>query len=159
MWLKNASVIKKLNISNPSAVQSDPDVKEFIDQTSAALGKKGRFVVKLSGIPNENSVLVEGKRKKLCNQKLEEFMRLLVQKGYMRCQHVYEAIQDEDYGETTYRSDGGGVAHFIVTLYGCRICHDLKKEYQGDFTGDPSEYLEITRSDELEAEIYWERNK
>ena len=58
MWLKNACVIKKIRIDDPASVNSDPDVAAFIEKASEALGKKGRFVIKLSGIPQENSTLL-----------------------------------------------------------------------------------------------------
>jgi hypothetical protein len=154
MWLKNTSVVKRLTINNVSGVQSDPDIAEFIGKAPDKLGKKGRFIIKLSGIPQENRVLAEGKNKKVCNRCIDEFMKLLIRKGYMECEHVWERLREEDYGEMTYRSDGGGAAHFIVTLYGCRLCGALKKEYQGDFTGDPGEYLEITQEDRLFADHF-----
>lgn len=138
-------------IDDPASVKSDLDVAAFIEMAPEALGKKGRFVVKLSGIPQENSVLAEGKSKKACNQCIEEFERMLIKKGYMECEHAWERLSEEDFGEMDYRSDGGGVAHFIVTLYRCRICDDLKKEWQGDFCGDPQEYLKITESDRMMA--------
>ena len=63
MWLMNACVIKKIPINNAAAVGSDPNVAGFIEKATQTLGKKGRFVIKLSGIPQENSVLAEGKTK------------------------------------------------------------------------------------------------
>ena len=71
MWLKNACVIKKIPINNAAAAGSDPNVAEFIEKATQTLGKKGRFVIKLSGIPQENSVLVEGKSERLCNHCIE----------------------------------------------------------------------------------------
>ena len=65
MWPKNACVIKKIPINNAAAVKSDRDVAAFIETAPESLGKKGRFVIKLSGIPWENSVLVERKSKRL----------------------------------------------------------------------------------------------
>lgn len=73
MWLKNACVIKKIPINNAAAAGSDPNVAEFIEKATQTLGKKGRFVIKLSGIPQENSVLAEGKSERLCNHCIEEF--------------------------------------------------------------------------------------
>lgn len=107
MWPKNACVIKKIPINNPSAVGSDSDVSEFIEKATAALGKKGRFVIKLSGIPQENSVLAEGKSKRLCNHCIEEFEKLLINKGYMDHEHVWEILQETDYEEMDYNSYGG----------------------------------------------------
>ncbi len=152
MWPRNACVIKKLPIHSADLVRNDPDVAEFIGKAAEKLGRKGRFVLKLSGIPQENSVLAEGKSRKLCHQCIEEFERLLIKKGYMECEHIWERLREEDHGEMDYRSDGGGVSHFIVTLYGCRLCGDLKKEWQGDFCGDPGEYLDITAEDIAFAE-------
>ena len=157
MWPKNACVIKKIPINNAAAVGSDPDVAGVIEKAAQTLGKKGRFVIKLSGIPQENSVLAEGKSKGLCNRCIEEFEKLLIKKGYMDHEHVWEALQETaaletDYGEMDYSSFGGGVEHFVVTLYRCRLCGALHKECRGDFCGDPQEYLEITDYDIVIAE-------
>lgn len=159
MWPWNACVIRKLTIHNTDQFRNDPEINAFIEKAPQELGKKGKFVVKLSGIPTENRVLAEGKNKALCNRCIEDFIRLCIKKGYMECMHVWEPLIEEDYGEMDYRSDGGGVSRFIVTLYGCPICGDLKKEYQGDFCGDPSEYLEITSSDRLTAELAFEKRR
>ena len=48
MWLKNACVIKKIPINNAAAVGSDPNVAGFIEKATQTLGKKGRFVIKVS---------------------------------------------------------------------------------------------------------------
>ena len=122
MWLMNACVIKKIPINNAAAVGSDPNVAGFIEKATQTLGKKGRFVIKLSGIPQENSVLAEGKSERLCNHCIEEFEKLLIRKGYMDHEHVWETLQETDYGEMDYNSYGGGVEHFVVTLYRCRLC-------------------------------------
>ena len=152
MWLKNACVIKKIPINNAAAAGSDPNVAEFIEKATQTLGKKGRFVIKLSGIPQENSVLAEGKSERLCNHCIEEFEKLLIKKGYMDHEHVWETLQETDYGEMDYNSYGGGVEHFVVTLYRCRLCGALHKECRGDSCGDPEEYLEITDTDIAIAE-------
>ncbi len=149
MWPKNACVIKKIPTSNPASVGSDPDIARFIEKATETLGKKGRFVIKLSGIPQENSVLAEGKSKKHCNQCIEEFEKLLIKKGYIDHEHTWEALQETDYGEMDYNSYGGGVEHFVVTLYRCRLCGLLRKECRGDLCGDPEEYLEITDNDTM----------
>ena len=81
MRLKNACVIKKVSINNAASIGSDPDVARFIEEAPKILGKKGRFVVKLSGIPQENSILAEGKSTKLCNRYIEEFEKLLIKKA------------------------------------------------------------------------------
>ena len=65
----------------------------------------------------------------------------------MECKHEWKMIEEIDYGEMDYSSYGGGVEHFIVTLYRCSICGLLKKEARGDFNGDPSEFLEISEDD------------
>ena len=152
MWLKNACVIKKIPINNAAAAGSDPNVAGFIEKATQTLGKKGRFVIKLSGIPQENSVLAEGKSERLCNHCIEEFEKLLIKKGYLDHEHVWEILQETDYGEMDYNSYGGGVEHFVVTLYRCRLCGALHKECRGDFCGDPREYLEITDTDIAIAE-------
>lgn len=154
MWLKTACVIEKIPINDIASYKSDPDVAAFVERAAEDLGEKGRFIVKFSGIPQENSVLAEGKSKKSCRRCIEKFKMLLIQKGYMKCGHIWERLSEEDYGEMDYRSDGGGVSHFIVTLYCCRLCGDLKKEWQGDFCGDPQEYLEITEA-ERTAAMQW----
>ncbi len=152
MWPKNACVIKKIPINDPVSVKSDPDIARFIEKTGEVLGKKGRFVVKLSGIPQENSVLVEGKSKRLCDRCIEEFEKFLIRKGYMDHEHIWETLQETDYGEMDYNSYGGGVERFVVTLYRCRLCGVLHKECRGDFNGDPGEFLEITENDIAIAE-------
>ena len=65
----------------------------------------------------------------------------------MECIHEWEVVNETDYGEMDYSSYGGGVEHFVVTLYRCKLCGDIKKESRGDFNGDPSEFLEITEDD------------
>lgn len=149
MWPKNTCVIEKIRISDGVSARSDPDVAEFVEKTTESLGRKGRFVIKFSGIPQENSVLVEGKNRKACNQCIEDLKRLLIRKNYMECEHVWERVSEEDYGEMDYRSDGRGVEHFVVTLYRCRLCGNLHKECRGDYCGDSQEYLEITDADLL----------
>ena len=152
MWPKNACVIKKVPINNAAEVRSDPDVAVFVDKATEALGRKGRFVIKLSGIPQENSVLSEGRNKKLCKRYIEEFEKLLIKKGYMDHEHIWETVRETDCGEMDYSSYGGGVEHFIVTLYRCRLCGALHKEYRGDFCGNPEGYLKITDDDRAEAD-------
>lgn len=68
--------------------------------------------------------------------------------------HSWEAIRSEDFGEMDYSSYGGGVEHFVVTLYMCEDCGALKKEYTGDICGDPSEYLKITADDIAYADSF-----
>ena len=82
MWPKNACVVRKLMIHNVDSVRRDPDVAEFIAKAGEKLGGKGRFVIRLSGIPQENSVLAEGKNKRVCVQCITDFERLLAGKGY-----------------------------------------------------------------------------
>lgn len=107
MGLKNACVIKKIPINKPDSVTSDPDVLRIIEMAAEALGKKGRFVIKLSEIPQENSVLAEGKSRKLCDQWIFEFEKLLVTKDYMDHKHIWEILEETDYGEMDYNSCGG----------------------------------------------------
>ncbi len=152
MRTRNACVIEKIKISDVASTKSDPDIAEFAVKAAEGLGKKGRFIIKFSGISQENSVLVEGKNRRMCNQYVEDFKRLLIRKNYMECGHVWERLNEEDYGEMDYRSDGGGVEHFVVTLYRCRMCGVLHKECRGDYSGDPQEYLEITDADRIMAE-------
>lgn len=147
MWSKNACIIKKLPIHDVDSVRKDSDIITFIETAPDKLGKKGRFMIRISGIPQENSILVEGSSKRLCHRCIEEFEKLLIKKGYMDHDHVWDALQETDYGEMDYSSYGGGVEHFVVTLYRCRLCGALHKECRGDFNGDPGEYLEITDND------------
>lgn len=152
MLRKNACIIRKLVIHDTDSIRTDPDIAAFLETARSTLGRNGRFVIRLSGIPQENSVLAEGNNKKNCTQCMEDFERLLVRKGYTECEHAWEPLHEEDYGEMDYRSDSGGVSRLIVTLYHCRICGSLKKEWQGDFCGDPQEYLQITEADRLLAD-------
>lgn len=46
-----------------------------------------------------------------------------------------------------YDSAGRAVDDFVVTLYRCRNCGQLKKEGRGDFCGDPHELTDITEED------------
>ena len=152
MWFRNASVIKKISIKNADSVRNDPEIKKFIEDAGEKLGRKGRLVLRLSGIPEENSVLAEGKSRKLCSQCIEELEKLLVRKGYMDHEHIWEVLKETDYGEMDYNSCGGGVERFVVTLYRCRLCNALHKECRGDLMGDPEEYLVITDDDIAAAE-------
>lgn len=70
----------------------------------------------------------------------------------MEHEHNWEVINETDYGEMDYSSYGGGVEPFVVTLYRCSACGAIKKECRGDFSGDPSEYLEITDGERKLAE-------
>ena len=141
MWFKNTCVIKKIVINDADSLRSDPDVLKHIEKATEQLGNKGRFVIRLSGIPYENSVLVEGRNKKICNKFITDFEKLLIDKGYMECEHDWVKIDETDYGEMDYSTYGGSVDHFIVSTYQCRICGELRKESTGDCNGDPGEYL------------------
>ena len=142
-----ACIIKGVPIRNVTAVRDDPDVSGFISKAGGELGEKGRFVLRFSEIPEKSQVLVEAPREALCKKYLADFEKLLLRKGYMECRHEWEAIQETDYGEMDYNSYGGGVEHFVVTLYRCSRCGALDKKYRGDFCGDPDEYLELTDGD------------
>ncbi len=83
MLLKNACVIKKISIHDVDSVKNDPDIIMFLEAAPDRLGKNGRFMIRLSGIPQENSVLAEGKSKRRCSRCVEEFEKLLIKKGYM----------------------------------------------------------------------------
>ena len=63
------------------------------------------------------------------------------------CVHNWTLAREEDFGEMDYSSYGGGVEHFVVSLYYCPNCEALKKEYRGDFNGNPSEYLNVSEDD------------
>ena len=126
MWPKNACVIRKMAVSNADVLRGDPEVAAFLEAAPGRLGKRGRFILRLSGIPWENSVLAEGKSKKACEQCIDEFERLLIRRGYMQCEHRWEVIRETDFGEMDYSSYGGGVEHFIVTLFRCRLCGALR---------------------------------
>ena len=85
MWPWNACVIQKIPIHKPDLLRNDPDVAAYLASAGERLGRKGRFVLRLSGIPRENSVLAEGKNKRVCRQCITDFQRLLIQKGYGGC--------------------------------------------------------------------------
>ncbi len=156
MWFKYASIVKKLTIHHVDAVRKDPDFVKFIETAPDKLGKKGKFVIRFSGIPQENLVLAEGKNRKLCMQCIAEFEKLLIKKGYMEHEHIWEVLEETDYGEQDYNSYGGGVEPFVVTLYQCRLCGALHKEYRGDFCGDPEEFL---KAEEGETGLTEQSNK
>ena len=82
MRQKNACVIRRLPIRDTSAVRSDPEVAGFLEEAAEALGETGRFVLKLSGIPQENRVLAEGESEEACIRWTEDFIWLLRKKGY-----------------------------------------------------------------------------
>ena len=157
MWPKYASIVKKLVILDTDGVRNDPDVAAFLEKAGERLGRKGKFVLKLSGIPQENSVLAEGRSKKICDRVILEFERLLLKKGYMECEHDWVDIREEDLGEMDYRSDGGPVDRFVVTLSCCRICGFFTKEGRGDCCGDTEEYTEITDDDCEYARAWFEK--
>lgn len=83
MWPKNACIIKKLPINDADSIRKDPDIAMFIETAADRLGRKGRFIIRLSGIPQENSILAEGKSKKHCDRCIGEFEKLLIKKGYI----------------------------------------------------------------------------
>ncbi len=82
MLQKNACVIKRLPIHDVGSFKTDPDVAGFTEKANEVLGENGRFVIRLSGIPWENRVLAEGKNEEACSQCIEDFMSLLIKKGY-----------------------------------------------------------------------------
>ncbi len=141
------SMIKKITVKDVAAVQNDPEVTAYVQKAGAELGEKGRFVVKLTDLPQEISILVEAKTEKKCEQLIGEFHKLLVQKGYAECPHVWETLYSNDLGECDYNSYGAAVEHYIVTLECCKWCGALVKEGEGPYMGDPSELLEITEED------------
>ena len=63
--------------------------------------------------------------------------------------HEWKVIREENYGKMDYDSAGRPVNDFIVTLYKCSRCGQLKKEAQGDYCGDPAEYTAITDEERL----------
>ena len=65
----------------------------------------------------------------------------------MDCGHSWKLIKETDYGEMDYSSYGGPVDHFVVSLYKCELCGQLKKECRGDICGNPDEFLAITDED------------
>ena len=56
-------------------------------------------------------------------------------------------VYEKNYGTMDYDSAGRSVDDFVVTLYRCRKCGQLKKEGRGDFCGDPHELTDITEED------------
>ena len=98
MRFKNASVIRKISVRNADSVRNDPEVRMFIEDAPKKPGRKGRLVLRLSGIPRENSILAEGRSRKLCDQCIEDLEKLLVRKGYMDHGHVWDVLKETDYG-------------------------------------------------------------
>ncbi len=82
MPLKKACVIKKISISNATSLQSDSDIALFLENAGKLLGKDGRFIIRLSAIPQENCVLAEGESEESCSKCIDEFISLLIEKGY-----------------------------------------------------------------------------
>lgn len=142
------SIVERLPLRDAAAVRADPDVLRLIEEAGEKLGRHGGVVIRLAGIPQENQILVEGKSKRLCARYLEEMKKLLIGKGYMDCEHVWETQSETDYGEMDYRSDGGGVDHFVVMEYRCRLCGAQYKDWRGDFCGDPAEFLKNAGEDQ-----------
>jgi hypothetical protein len=91
MWFKNAGVIRKISVRNADSVRNDPEVRMFIEDAQKKPGRKGRLVLRLSGIPRENSILAEGRSRKLCGQCIEDLEKLLVRKGCMDHEHLWDA--------------------------------------------------------------------
>lgn len=83
MWPKYACIVKTLPMRDAGSVQTDPDVAAFLENAGERLGNRGRLVIRLSGIPQENRVLAEGKTKRVCRQCLQDLEQLLIRKGYM----------------------------------------------------------------------------
>lgn len=90
MRLKNACVIEKITLHDIAAARSDPDVAAFVEMAAEELGENGRFVIRFSGIPQENMILAEGKSEELCRQWIEQFKMLLRKKGYPEHGHQPE---------------------------------------------------------------------
>ena len=71
MWQKNTCLVKELSISDPDQIRNDPELVSYINEANSKLGSKGRFVLTLAGLPQESSILAEGKNKKICKQYIE----------------------------------------------------------------------------------------
>jgi len=75
----------------------------------------------------------------------------------MDCEHGWKLIKETDYGELDYSSYGGPVDHFVVSLYQCELCGQLKKESRGEVCGNPDVFLEINDEDIEYAENWSEK--
>lgn len=75
--------IKRISIIDVISATEDPDVITFIQDEKRFLGENGNIVIRFSGIAPENRIFIEGENEELCNQCVEKFKELLLQKGYM----------------------------------------------------------------------------
>ena len=82
------SVVKRIVIRDPVSAMNDPEVMAFMQDEREGLGKNGNIVLRLSGIPAENRLLVEGDSRKLCERCAERFEKLLIEKGFADHQQV-----------------------------------------------------------------------
>ena len=76
-------IVERILIKDPMGMRNDPEVAAFISRISEALGSDGRIVLRLSGIPCENRVLVSGESEELCQRHVDALKGMLAEKGYL----------------------------------------------------------------------------
>ena len=81
---ENNQIIEKIEIHDISSFEKDPDVIAFINEADVKLGENGSFILKLSGIPFENMILLQGEEEEQCRDLLWDFRELLIKKGYIK---------------------------------------------------------------------------
>ncbi|MGN0480848.1 MAG: phosphoglucosamine mutase, partial [Lachnospiraceae bacterium] len=76
-------VLKNVRVSDKTAAQNDADVKAAVKAVADRLGNDGRILVRESGTEPVVRVMVEASSQELCNQCVDEVIKVISDKGYV----------------------------------------------------------------------------
>ena len=76
-------VLKNVRVKSKPETINDPDVKQAIEDVSAALGDTGRILVRQSGTEPVIRVMVEAETNEICEQYVDQIIQVIETKGYV----------------------------------------------------------------------------
>ena len=76
-------VLKNVRVKSKQEARNDPDVQAAVDSASAALGDKGRVLVRESGTEPVIRVMVEAEDDAVCEKHVDEIIRVMKEKGHL----------------------------------------------------------------------------
>lgn len=76
-------VLKNVRVSDKTAAQNDADVKAAVQAVADRLGNDGRILVRESGTEPVVRVMVEASSEEVCNQCVDEVIKVISDKGYV----------------------------------------------------------------------------
>ena len=74
--------VRNVTVKNKSAVTSDEQVRQLVDDIRKSLGKSGRILLRESGTEPVVRVMVESTSQKTCEQYAEKVVALINSLGY-----------------------------------------------------------------------------